>query len=322
MCDSTDFIKEDGLFVCQECGCKYSTEEAKKLMKEVGEDELHQKVNASNEDVEDDYEDEDEEDEDEENDVPVHTPDSPNKIAVKVTKVGHETYTTRSVSSLSVLLGGEIKPEFVDGPDEVGHIGAAIVLENLAGKTLKYVTVYLAPYNNVGDQVGCTVGQYSVYGIEVTGPIPVGQTWQGYSDGMWYNNSIVSARIHHVHCVYMDGTEEMYDGEEFYSSPMEKAAPGEKFYTLTITRNEVKTTLIGYNLTCVIDSDKRVQLDYMQTVAIPVRCGTHKVDFEFKGQSLVPAKNKTTSDFVVDSDVHLDLTRDAMWGGFKTKIIK
>lgn len=32
MCGSTDLIKEDGVFVCQTCGCKYSVEEAKKMM--------------------------------------------------------------------------------------------------------------------------------------------------------------------------------------------------------------------------------------------------------------------------------------------------
>ena len=30
MCGSTDLIKQDGVFVCQTCGCKYSVEEAKK----------------------------------------------------------------------------------------------------------------------------------------------------------------------------------------------------------------------------------------------------------------------------------------------------
>ena len=29
---STDMLKEDGAFVCQSCGCKYSVEEARKLM--------------------------------------------------------------------------------------------------------------------------------------------------------------------------------------------------------------------------------------------------------------------------------------------------
>lgn len=34
MCGSTDLIKQDGVFVCQSCGCKYSVEEAKKMMVE------------------------------------------------------------------------------------------------------------------------------------------------------------------------------------------------------------------------------------------------------------------------------------------------
>lgn len=32
MCGSVDLIKQDGYFVCQSCGCKYSVEEAKKMM--------------------------------------------------------------------------------------------------------------------------------------------------------------------------------------------------------------------------------------------------------------------------------------------------
>lgn len=32
MCGGTDLIKQDGVFVCQNCGMKYSVEEAKKMM--------------------------------------------------------------------------------------------------------------------------------------------------------------------------------------------------------------------------------------------------------------------------------------------------
>ena len=35
MCGSNDLIKQDGMYVCQNCGTKYSTEEAKKLLVEV-----------------------------------------------------------------------------------------------------------------------------------------------------------------------------------------------------------------------------------------------------------------------------------------------
>ena len=34
MCGSTNLIKEDGVFVCQSCGTKYSVEEARKMMVE------------------------------------------------------------------------------------------------------------------------------------------------------------------------------------------------------------------------------------------------------------------------------------------------
>lgn len=34
MCGSTDLMKQDGVFVCQSCGCKYSVEEAKKMLVE------------------------------------------------------------------------------------------------------------------------------------------------------------------------------------------------------------------------------------------------------------------------------------------------
>ena len=35
MCGSTDLVKQDGTFVCQNCGIKYSIEEAKKMMVEI-----------------------------------------------------------------------------------------------------------------------------------------------------------------------------------------------------------------------------------------------------------------------------------------------
>ena len=35
LCDSTEFVKEGGMFICQGCGTKYTAEEAKNLMKEV-----------------------------------------------------------------------------------------------------------------------------------------------------------------------------------------------------------------------------------------------------------------------------------------------
>ena len=38
LCGSTNIVKQDGMFVCQECGAKYSVEEAKKMMVEESAD--------------------------------------------------------------------------------------------------------------------------------------------------------------------------------------------------------------------------------------------------------------------------------------------
>lgn len=35
MCGGTDLVKQEGLFVCQSCGCKYTVEEARKMMVEI-----------------------------------------------------------------------------------------------------------------------------------------------------------------------------------------------------------------------------------------------------------------------------------------------
>lgn len=44
MCDSTDFIKQDGVFVCQSCGCKYSVEEAKQMLEGASTEDTLQKA--------------------------------------------------------------------------------------------------------------------------------------------------------------------------------------------------------------------------------------------------------------------------------------
>ncbi len=54
MCGSTDLIKDDGVFVCQSCGCKYSVEEAKRMMVE-GVVEVQGTVKVDNTQLIDNY---------------------------------------------------------------------------------------------------------------------------------------------------------------------------------------------------------------------------------------------------------------------------
>lgn len=135
-----------------------------------------------------------------------HTSDSPNKLSVAVVKVGHETCESLPNVGLTEV--------FKQGPDEYGNIGTEIKIKNIAGRTIKYITVYLTPFNSVGDAVSCSVYGYSTYGIEITGPILVGNQWAGYCDDMWDNNTIVSAEVDHVDVTYEDDSVERYTASE------------------------------------------------------------------------------------------------------------
>ena len=293
MCECTEFVKKDGLFVCQDCGCKYSVADAKKMMREFADEKQTEDCSCSESDSD-------------EKEIAIHTANSPNRIFVEVIKVGHETYTTQSVTSLSVLLGGEPQPVFVEGPDQVGHIGTEISVQNLAGKEIKYVTVYLAPFNAVGDQVACTVQGHSVYGIEITGPLVVGQRWEGYSDGMWYNNSIVGATIDHVHVIYMDDTEEIYEGKEFYKGAGDTACnkstivfhgftkyvPVVSKVSIRINGLEVGTVSRGEKFVCECECKDQVDLKYAgdfgwRKNVLTLKPGTIHVQLEYSARTLI-----------------------------------
>lgn len=84
--------------------------------------------------------------------------------------------------------------------------------------------------------------------------------------------------------------------------------------------NKMMKTLVSVNLTCVLDSNEKFQLGYMETVTIPVKPGRHRIDLEFKGRFLVPAKYKS-AEFYVDGNVTIELKRNYVWGGYTTKII-
>lgn len=47
VCNGSDFLKEDGVFVCQTCGMKYNLDEAKKLVKDVSDsEEITETINS------------------------------------------------------------------------------------------------------------------------------------------------------------------------------------------------------------------------------------------------------------------------------------
>ena len=102
-------------------------------------------------------------------------------------------------------------------PDSAGGVDVKIHFRNnSATKTIKYVWFQLTPYNAVGDAVA---SQYShqTGRCEEVGPISPGDLsnqaggWptDNYWQGVWYNHSIVSARIDNAKIEYMDGSIEI-----------------------------------------------------------------------------------------------------------------
>lgn len=51
VCGGNDLLKQDGVFACQSCGCKYSAEEVKKLMVQISEPVKVQGVNTIDEEI-------------------------------------------------------------------------------------------------------------------------------------------------------------------------------------------------------------------------------------------------------------------------------
>ncbi len=55
VCGGNDLIKQDGVFVCQSCGCKYSADEVKKLMVQITEPVKIKGINTIDDEIENVY---------------------------------------------------------------------------------------------------------------------------------------------------------------------------------------------------------------------------------------------------------------------------
>ena len=81
-------------------------------------------------------------------------------------------------------------------PNSVGGVGPTIIWRNDSGKTIKYATFTVTPYNAVGDVVESSIGKRTTAYLEVTGPI---ETFNNEKDVdgayFFYNNSIPTIMV-------------------------------------------------------------------------------------------------------------------------------
>lgn len=248
--------------------------------------------------------------------ISVHTPSSPNKATVDILGIGHIDFTTAPLIPIPVRY-------IAHGPDSAGGVSVELKLKNIKGKTIKYATLYITAFDRVGNPAACTVHGEATRALSITGPIEAGKdSGELIFETIWYNHTITSVKMHSMIVEYTDGTKEKYKHDEYIhgANTLSRNNSEGQLATLTVTRNEMMKTLVSVNLTCVLDSNEKFRLGYMETVTIPVKPGRHRIDLEFKGRFLVPAKYKS-AEFYVDGDVFIELKRNYVWGGYTTKII-
>ncbi len=107
-------------------------------------------------------------------------------------------------------------------PDSAGGVGYTIALMNFGERAVKYLNLWVVPYNGVGDRQRGRIRGQSEVELELTGPIAQNvdvegfRTWDGQSrlfapgerfswGEVWYNSTITCAEIRRVRVEYMDG---------------------------------------------------------------------------------------------------------------------
>ncbi len=85
---------------------------------------------------------------------------------------------------------------------------------NATDKEIKYLTFVYVPYNQVGDQVQCTMSRKSEVSCKLTGPIKPYHENNVKWEALWYNPTVTKIELVQIHIDYMDGSEETIDGAD------------------------------------------------------------------------------------------------------------
>jgi len=102
-------------------------------------------------------------------------------------------------------------------PNTVGGVDFKINLVNTSNKTIKYIDLWLAAKNRVGDFVSDAITNKKVKIVQIVGPIqPGNDTRQQFGfmsrwENVWYNHDIVCGGVVGVKITYMDGEEKKFD---------------------------------------------------------------------------------------------------------------
>ena len=85
---------------------------------------------------------------------------------------------------------------------------------NASDKVMKYITFTYVPYNDVGDQVCCTINKKVEAAGRLTGPVEPKEVGSVEWDVLWYNPTISEIQLAEVSIEYMDGSKETLIGND------------------------------------------------------------------------------------------------------------
>lgn len=112
------------------------------------------------------------------------------------------------ITILGLKCGHEDYEGWRYGPNSAGGVSVKGTFVNHSPETIKYITLFFTPYNQVGDAVGCSIKNVSKFGLKCTGPVGPEEQHTFFGENMWYNYSIKSVKVTCAKVQYMDGTEE------------------------------------------------------------------------------------------------------------------
>ena len=152
---------------------------------------------------------------------------------------GTTTPTKSGIAVTGVTIGhtgvNQYGKTWENGVNSAGGASVKLSVMNTdSSKTIKYAQFYFTPYNQVGDAVGDSISRSSTKGCQLVGPVGPGQTKNDvFWENLWYNNSIVRAKVDHIIIQYMDGSEKTVQASELDPWPAGTASTNSGCYVAT-----------------------------------------------------------------------------------------
>jgi hypothetical protein len=96
----------------------------------------------------------------------------------------------------------------------IGGISYEISYYNLSGKTIRYLTVYVTPYNIVGNVMPSKTNMKTKAELMQIGPIETETKTSFMWDNVWFNRAIYCIELNSIEINYTDGSFEALNSEE------------------------------------------------------------------------------------------------------------